>query len=90
MAVEKRKIEIFSAGCGVCLSAVEQIKQEACASCDVEVLDMNDPGVKRRADELGIGSLPAIVIEGKLADCCASRSIDLGVLRKAGLGRSLR
>lgn len=33
----KRKIEIFSTGCGVCDDVVAQVKQTACASCDVTV-----------------------------------------------------
>ena len=89
MATKKRKIEIFSAGCDVCRTAVEQVRKEACGSCDIEVLEMSNPDVGRRAQDLGIASLPAIVIDGQLADCCASRGINLDALRKAGLGQSL-
>jgi len=38
---------------------------------------------------LGIRSVPAVVIDGKLADCCAGRGVDETVLRAAGLGRAL-
>lgn len=89
MATKKRKIEIFSAGCNVCMSAVELVRKEACDSCDVQVLDMSEPDVERRARELGIASLPAVLIDGRVADCCSNRGVDLDVLRKAGLGRSL-
>jgi hypothetical protein len=33
--------------------------------------------------------VPAVLIDGKLADCCAGRGVDLQVLRTAGLGRPL-
>ena len=89
MTTKQRKIEIFSAGCKVCLSAIEMVRNEACESCDIQVLDMSKADVERRADELGIRSLPAIVIDGKVADCCANRGVNLDVLRKAGLGTSL-
>lgn len=89
MATKQRKVEIFSAGCKVCTTAIEQVRKEACDSCDIQILEMSKPDVERRAYDLGIKSLPAIVIDGKVADCCANRGVDLDVLRKAGLGQSL-
>lgn len=83
---KKRKIEIFSAGCPVCREAIATIKDNACAACDVTVLDMNDPAVSDRAMRLGIKSLPAVVIDGNLADCCAGRGPDIKALKAAGLG----
>ena len=74
---EKRTIEIFSAGCSVCRSAIDEIRERACESCEIAVLDMTRPDVQRRATELGILSLPAVVVDGKLADCCAGRGVDM-------------
>ncbi len=37
---DKRKIEIFSAGCACCVEAAELVNEIACPSCEVEVLDM--------------------------------------------------
>jgi len=82
----KRKIEIFSAGCPVCQEAIAMIQNNACASCAVTILDMNDPAVSSRANSLGIKSVPAIVIDGNLADCCAGRGPDIEALKAAGLG----
>ena len=82
----KRKIEIFSAGCPVCQEAAAAIKDNACASCAVSILDMNDPVVSSRAKNLGIKSVPAVVIDGKLADCCSGRGPDIEALKAAGLG----
>ena len=82
----KRKIEIFSAGCPVCQEAIVEIKDNACASCAITILDMNDPAVSSRAMNLGIKSVPAVVIDGKLADCCAGRGPDIESLKAAGLG----
>jgi predicted thioredoxin/glutaredoxin len=50
---------------------------------------MMDTQVARRAKELGISSVPAVVIDGKLAACCAGRGVDIGVLKNAGLGQAL-
>lgn len=87
MANKRRKVEIFSAGCAVCDDVVDKVRQAACPSCDVRVLDMTAPEVRRRAAELGVGSVPAVAIDSRLADCCASRGVDVGVLRAAGLGQ---
>ncbi len=85
----RRKIEVFSAGCAVCEETIELVNRVACPSCEVSVLDMRDPDVADRAKELGIRSVPAVVIDGQLADCCAGRGPDEGALRAAGLGQSL-
>ena len=85
MAV-KRKIEIFSAGCLVCADTIEQIEALACTSCEVEVLDLQNESVAERATSLGIRSIPAVLIDGALADCCSGRGVDMGVLQAAGLG----
>jgi len=83
----KRKIEVFSAGCATCQEAIEVIQRAACPSCEVIIHDMRDGEVAKRAKALGIRSIPAVVVEGKLAACCAGRGVDEAVLRAAGLGR---
>ena len=85
----KRKVEVFSAGCATCLEVAEIVKQAACPSCDVIVLDMHDSEVAKRARTLGVRSVPAVAIDGKLAECCTGRGVDMQVLRAAGLGRPL-
>lgn len=82
----KRKIEIFSAGCPACVEAIRTINEVACPSCEIEVLDMHQPEVAVRAKEQGVRSVPAVVVDGKLADCCAGRGIDEATLRATGVG----
>ena len=50
----KRKVEVFSAGCATCHEAIEAVKREACSSCEIIVHDMKDMQVARRAKELGV------------------------------------
>ncbi len=85
----KRKIEIFSAGCPACEATVSQVREMACPFCEVSVLDMKKPEVAQRAESLGVRSVPAVAIDGKLADCCSGRGPDEAVLQKAGLGQPL-
>ena len=82
----KRTIEVFSAGCAACDETVALVQRIACSSCEVTVLDMHDAAVAARAKTLGIRSVPAVVIDGKLADCCTGRGPDEATLRAAGLG----
>jgi len=85
----KRKVEVFSAGCPVCNDAVEMVKRISCQDCEINVSDMKDPAVAKRAKRFGIRSVPAIVIDGKLADCCSGRGPDIATLKAAGLGQPL-
>ena len=86
---EKRQIEVFSAGCSVCEETVEMVNRIACPSCEVTIQNMQDPEVARRAQDLGIRSVPAVVIDSQLADCCAGCGPDETTLRAAGLGQAI-
>ncbi len=85
---DKRKVEIFSAGCAICEEAVSVVNRLVCASCEVTLLDMKKPDVAKRAKSLNIGSVPAVVIDGRLADCCG-QGINEESLKSAGLGQPL-
>ena len=85
----KRKVEIFSAGCPACKEAIALVQQIACPSCEISVLDMNDAKVASKAKSLGVQSVPAVVIDGKLADCCSGRGPNESTLRAAGLGQAI-
>lgn len=82
----KRKIEVFSAGCGLCDDTIEMVQNAACSSCEVTILDMGDPETLTRAKQLGVQSVPAVAIDGVLASCCTGRGVDADTLRAAGLG----
>ena len=85
----KQTIEVFSAGCPACEDIITLVNRAACPSCEVTVLDMHNPDVASRAKRLGIRSVPAVVINGQLAECCAGRGPDEPTLRAAGLGQPL-
>jgi len=84
----KRKVEIFSAGCAICEEAVSVVNRLACSSCEVTVLDMKNPDIVKRAKILNIGSVPAVVIDGRLTDCCG-QGLNEETLKAAGLGQPL-
>ena len=86
---KKRQVEVYSAGCPACQETVDLVNKIACPSCDVTVLDMNDNIISQRAKSLGIHRVPAVVIDGKLADCCAVSAPDEQSLRAAGIGQPI-
>lgn len=86
---QRRKIEIFSAGCPACEETIQLVNSIACPSCEVTVLDMRDTSVARRAKALSIRSVPAVVINGQLAGCCVERGVKTDTLKAAGVGQPL-
>lgn len=84
----KRKVEVFSAGCPACRTAIDLVNRLACPSCEVTVLDMNDIHVAKRARDLGVRSVPAVAINDQLASCCAAGGVDEQELLAAGLGQA--
>ena len=47
---------------------------------------MREPPVAARAKEYGIRHVPAVVVDGKLAECCAGAGPDQATLQAAGIG----
>jgi glutaredoxin 3 len=86
MENQKRKVEVFSAGCSCCEDVISTIKAAACPSCEITVYDIRQPEVAERAKRLGVRSVPAVAINGELAGCCSGRGPDVAVLKAAGLG----
>lgn len=83
----KRTVEVFAAECPCCDEAVQQVRAAACPSCDVRILDMrSDKTAQAKAKLYGITRVPAVVIDGKLAECCAAGSFNLTTLSRLGLG----
>lgn len=85
---QRRRVEVFSAGCTVCDKAVSLVQGLACGSCEVVVLDMADPATAARARALGVRSVPAVAVDGRLAACCTRGGLDEATLRAAGLGQA--
>ena len=75
-------IEVFAAGCPACDDVIELVNRAAAPGSQMRVLDMHDASVAARAKSLGIKSVPSVVIDGKLASCCASRGVDEAALRR--------
>ena len=76
----KLKVEVFSAGCAFCHEVIDVVRREAGSSSQIIVHNMMDARSLRRAEQFGIRSVPAVVIDGKLAACCTG-SVDIQTLK---------
>lgn len=87
----KRKIELFTAGCAVCEPVVEMVKAMACSSCEVVIYNLSQPCETKECLEkvktYGIKALPAIAVNGKLLSCCQNKGISDEELQNAGIGK---
>lgn len=88
--MSKRKVEVFTSGCPVCEPVVELVKKTACPSCDVVIYDLNagcaTNECRTNARKYGITRVPAVVVNGKLLDCCKPAQLSEKELRAAGVG----
>jgi len=83
---QRRKIEVFTAGCPCCTEAVQLVGFLAGNEHDIEIRDMHDPAVAVAASGYGIRRVPAIVIDGQLVDYSAGCGPDEATLTQALFG----
>lgn len=82
----KRKVEVFTAGCGICSEVVNLVLAESCPSCDVTIEDMSKAVVTERARMLGIQAIPTIVVNDVPVARSSSGGYDIETLRASGIG----
>ena len=85
----KRKVEVFTAGCPVCTDLVDLVKATACPDCEVTIYNLNQGQGAEEAKRYGITAVPAVVVEGKLLDCCKRAHVTKHDLKAAGIGKPL-
>lgn len=88
----KRKIEVFTAGCPVCIPVVELVQSMACESCEVEIYDLSkqsDPELYTdKLRQYNVTSLPTVVVNGEKLEV-AEGGITKEQLSHAGVGQSI-
>ncbi|HHL40874.1 MAG TPA: MerC family mercury resistance protein [Deltaproteobacteria bacterium] len=90
MTAAKRKVEVFTAGCPLCDETVRLVRELACGDCEVTVYDLSQ-GCRSgecldRARGYGITRVPSVVVDGRLAECCAGGAVTAEALKAAGVG----
>jgi protein-disulfide isomerase len=64
---------------------VSLVKEVSCESCDVTVYNLNESGMDK-AKEYGVISVPTVVVNGKILDCCKRGMPTKDDLKAAGIG----
>lgn len=85
----KRKVEVFTAGCPVCTDLVDLVKATACPNCEVTIYNLSQGRGVEEAKKYGIAAVPAVVVEGKLLECCKRAHVTKHDLEAAGIGKPL-
>jgi glutaredoxin 3 len=83
----RRTVEVFTAGCSVCNEALEVVRSAVCDSCDLQVHDMRTEPAQAKAGQYGVKHVPAVVVNGHLADCCQQSAVDIATLRRLRVGQ---
>jgi glutaredoxin 3 len=85
--MSKRTVEVFTAGCSVCEEALVVVRAVVCESCDLQVHDMKTKPAQVKARQYGIKRVPAVVVNGQLAECCQQGAVDVKTLQRLGVGQ---
>lgn len=79
--------EVFVSDCPLCTEALDLVEEIAAVEDRIVTRNLSNEEALERAEELGITSVPAVALDGRLAACCRSaEGFDASVLRAAGLG----
>ncbi len=92
--MNKRRIEVFTAGCPVCNPVVDLVKSLAIEDDnEVTIYDLVKQCETKecisKVEEYGIKRLPAVAIDGQLLGCCKNNGITKEDLINAGITEKL-
>jgi len=91
MKYKKRKIEVFVSMCQICFDAIDMVNDLAGPDDEVTILDVEKKVIADRAKELEILSIPCVVIDGEVANCCQKGfPYEWETLKNEGLGKPLQ
>lgn len=90
--MSKRVVEVFTAACPLCDETVKLVRELACSNCEVQIWDLREEQAtdesREKVKQYGIHRVPAVVVNGKLAECCQNQQpISRESLIAAGVGQ---
>lgn len=88
----KRRVEVFTSGCFLCDETVSLVKEIACPSCEVKIYNLAENCESKecieKAKEYGVNSVPTVVVDGKIVECCKRGKPNKELLIAAGIGQA--
>jgi glutaredoxin len=86
---EKRRVEVFTAGCPVCEGVVNMVNELACPHCEVTIYNLNNNEGVEQSQAYGVTAVPSIAVNGQLLESCKRSPITKKELQAAGIGKPL-
>lgn len=88
----KRLVEVFTAGCPLCDGTVKLVRELACDNCEVKIYDLREGCAtnecREKTAQYNVCRVPAVVVNGKLAECCQNQQpVSRELLLAAGIGQ---
>lgn len=75
--MNKRLVEVFTAGCPLCNETVKLVREWACENCKIQVYDLRERCTtnecREKVAQYGIHRVPAVVVNGFLTDGCQNQ-----------------
>jgi hypothetical protein len=87
--LQKRRVEVFTAGCPLCQGVVDMVNELTCPDCDVTVYNLSKNEGVEEAKAYGVTAMPSVVVIGQLLDCCKRGPVTKEDLEAAGIGKPL-
>jgi glutaredoxin 3 len=84
----KRQVEVFTAGCPVCEPAIRLVNELAGPDDEVIVHDLHQ-AAHDKIEQYRIETVPAVVVDGRLAACCEHGGPTREDLEAAGIGQRI-
>lgn len=92
MTTEKRRVDVFTAGCPICHDTVKLVKSLICPRCNLKIYDLREGcetnECRDKARRYGVTAVPAVAVDGVLLDCCRREPMTADRLIAAGIGQS--
>ncbi len=89
----KRNVEVFTANCPICDPVVSMVREVACDDCEIIIYDLveqcEDQTCLDKLTKYQVKRVPAVVVDGKLLECCRNQAITCDSLIEAGIGQPL-
>lgn len=75
-----KMIEVFSAGCPLCDETLQRVRSRVSNEDELIVQDLHTEAGRRRAASLGVARVPALAIDGSVAECCHMEPVRVELL----------
>lgn len=80
--MKTNKVEIFTAGCPLCDETVKTVKKIVKQN-EIVVYNLKEKYDSDQLKKYGINTIPAVVVNGKLLNCCKSNKLDVNLLKSS-------